>query len=639
MTNLLHSWMYFDMGAGGGGGDDGGGGGDDGGGGGDPAAGGSDQSGSDAEGQSYEDQIAENAVIQDLNILTDSKRVTTSGVSSNLSQENLFVVNPRPGFEIVGKPSIKIDSKNPEDWIVEEIVDPRINERKTAIFNVKQKQTGAILSNNLISFNYQTVPILPPRYKMLDGLSIPGLINRNNKVEGNIAAIGEYKYITISGVPRAKFTLTIDDINDNSILKKPLNNIEIPENGLYRFLQSFPEISNTSVVNKFKINLKVGDGTILNRKLPTTDPMWTINQLADVTVTFTKDTGTATGVAYSGSDTTITGKAESKFTSYDTTIHSYAVTAAKGGALVYVKPIGGHFSTNNYYITKKVEEDVVNSNVIKLRDIVVVAKNASGGVVKTMNIEKGMTIKIPNITKTKIKTIDATTAYPSTDKIRLDNVSTLFVGMVLVEEGASIVSIDNETDITLSKKVDIKNNTTVNFANDINSFIIQDVNLITQEITIDGILTLNKYNKITIVADKTEVNNDILISASGSASTTITNNLQIKEFGTKDVIYTQPLDDTFTLTPNVYNQDYSTYKETAVDINVLSGDSDANTSTKTPSIVGSPRHGVISGAFGSGDGIVTYTPVNGYVGKDSFTFKVNDTITDSNVATVYITIK
>jgi len=115
--------------------------------------------------------------------------------------------------------------------------------------------------------------------------------------------------------------------------------------------------------------------------------------------------------------------------------------------------------------------------------------------------------------------------------------------------------------------------------------------------------------------------------------------LQIKEFGTKDVIYTQPLDDTFTLTPNVYNQDYSTYKETAVDINVLSGDSDANTSTKTPSIVGSPRHGVISGAFGSGDGIVTYTPVNGYVGKDSFTFKVNDTITDSNVATVYITIK
>jgi hypothetical protein len=315
------------------------------------------------------------------------------------------------------------------------------------------------------------------------------------------------------------------------------------------------------------------------------------------------------------------------------------VTAAKSGALVYVKPIGGHFSANNYYITKKVDEDVVNSSIIKLKDVVVVAKNASGAVVKTMNIEKGMTIKIPNITKTKIKTIDATTAYPSTDKIRLDTVSSLFVGMVLIEEDASIISIDNETDITLSKKVDIKNNTAVNFANNVNSFTIQDVNLTAQEITIDGTLTLNKYNKITIVADKAKVSSNITVSGSGSASATLTNSLQVKEFGTKNVIYTQPLDDTFTLTPNAYDQDYSTYKETAIDINVFSGDYDDNTSTKTPSIVGNPRHGVISGAFGSGDGTVTYTPVNGYVGKDSFTFKVNDTVTNSNVATVYITIK
>ena len=629
--NLLYPYIYFDMAEGGGdnGGDNGGG----------DSYAGDVTYGSDDTQQPQVQVIEENVVIQDLDIPAKSTRITTSGTTTNLSQQNVFVVNPKSGFEIVGKPAVKIDSKNPEDWEVEEIIDARLDKKKSVIFNIKQKALKSVLLNNNVSFNYNTVPILPPRYKMLDGLSIPGLINRNNKIEGNIAAIGEYKYITISGVPGAKFTLTIDDINDNSILEEPLNNIEIPENGLYRFLQSFPEISNTSVVNKFKINLKVGDGTILNRKLPTTDPMWTINQLADVTVTFTKDTGTATGVTYSGSDTTITGKAESKFTSHDTTIHSYAVTAAKSGALVYVKPIGGHFSANNYYITKKVDEDVVNSSIIKLKDVVVVAKNASGGIVKTMNIEKGMTIKIPNITKTKIKTIDATTAYPSTDKIRLDTVSTLFVGMVLVEEDASIVSIDNETDITLSKKVDIKNNTTVNFANDISSFIIQDVNLTTQEITIDGILTLNKYNKITIVADKTKVNNDISISGSGSASATITNNLQIKEFGTKDVIYTQSLDDTFTLTPNVYDQDYSTYKETAVDINVLSGDSDANTSTKTPSIVGSPKHGVISGAFGSGDGIVTYTPVNGYVGKDSFTFKVNDTVTNSNVATVYITIK
>ena len=474
---------------------------------------------------------------------------------------------------------------------------------------------------------------------MLDGLSIPGLINKDNKVEGNIPAIGDYKYITISGVPGAKFTLTIDDINDLSILEEPLSNIEIPENGLYRFLQKFPEISKTSIANKFKINLKVGDGTILNVKLPTTDPMWTINQLADVTITFTKDTGTATGVTYSGSDTTIVGKAESLFTSYNTNIHSYAVTAAKSGALVYVKPISNNFSSNNYYITKKIQEDIVNSNIIKLKDVVVVSKNASGSVVKTMNIEKGMTIKISDIAKTKIRTIDATTVYPTTNKIKLDTVNNLFVGMSIFGNGAKITSIDNETDITLSKKVDIKNNVTIKFTHNLNSLIIQSVNLDTQEITVDANLTLNKYNKITIIADEVKVNSNVTVSGSGSASATFTNSLQIKEFGTKDVIYTQSLDDTFTLTPNVHDQNYSTYKDTAIDINVLRRDSDDNTSTKTPSIVGNPKHGVISGSFGSGDGIITYTPVGAYIGKDSFTFKVNDTITDSNVATVYITIK
>ena len=145
-------------------------------------------------------------------------RLPTSGTSSTLSQENLFVVNPQRGFEIVGKPSIKIESKNPENWVVE-------------------------------------------------------VIDKNNSVEGDIPAIGDYIYITISGIAGARFYLTIDDINDISILEEPLDNIEIPENGLYRFLQRFPEITNTSVTNKFKINLKVGDGTFLNRNLPTTDPM------------------------------------------------------------------------------------------------------------------------------------------------------------------------------------------------------------------------------------------------------------------------------------------------------------------------------------------------------------------------------
>ena len=80
-------------------------------------------------------------------------------------------------------------------------------------------------------------------------------------------------------------------------------------------------------------------------------------------------------------------------------------------------------------------------------------------------------------------------------------------------------------------------------------------------------------------------------------------------------------------------------KETAKDINVLLLDTDDNSGSKTPSTVRSPVRGVITGSYGSGDGTITYTPNTGFVGEDSFTFKVNDGTTDSETKTVFITVK
>jgi len=51
-------------------------------------------------------------------------------------------------------------------------------------------------------------------------------------------------------------------------------------------------------------------------------------------------------------------------------------------------------------------------------------------------------------------------------------------------------------------------------------------------------------------------------------------------------------------------------------------------------IVTPPSHGVLSGSGPS----VTYTPSNGYNGPDSFTFNVNDGSSDSNIASVAITV-
>ena len=97
-------------------------------------------------------------------------------------------------------------------------------------------------------------------------------------------------------------------------------------------------------------------------------------------------------------------------------------------------------------------------------------------------------------------------------------------------------------------------------------------------------------------------------------------------------------DDIFTLTPNAHDQYVEVVKQTATDIDVLLKDTDDNKSGKTPSTVRSPVHGKITGSYGAGDGIITYTPNIGFVGKDSFDFKVNDGTTDSEVKTIYITV-
>ena len=61
---------------------------------------------------------------------------------------------------------------------------------------------------------------------------------------------------------------------------------------------------------------------------------------------------------------------------------------------------------------------------------------------------------------------------------------------------------------------------------------------------------------------------------------------------------------------------------------------DADNDPLTYSIVAQPAHGVLTGTAPN----LNYTASAGYVGQDSFTFKVNDGEDDSNVATITITV-
>jgi hypothetical protein len=89
----------------------------------------------------------------------------------------------------------------------------------------------------------------------------------------------------------------------------------------------------------------------------------------------------------------------------------------------------------------------------------------------------------------------------------------------------------------------------------------------------------------------------------------------------------------------VYSAPVATPQSVSVDYNTataitLAG-TDSNAAALSYSIVTAPQNGTLSALSSK---TVTYTPNNNYTGPDSFTFKVNDGVTDSAPATVTLTV-
>src|SRR4029079_19706216 len=86
------------------------------------------------------------------------------------------------------------------------------------------------------------------------------------------------------------------------------------------------------------------------------------------------------------------------------------------------------------------------------------------------------------------------------------------------------------------------------------------------------------------------------------------------------------------------NQSVVTNENSPLGITLSGSDANPNTDL-TASIVTQPAHGRL-GQINQQTGFVTYTPGYGYIGDDSFSFKVNNGRTASrNVGTVFINIK
>ncbi len=91
--------------------------------------------------------------------------------------------------------------------------------------------------------------------------------------------------------------------------------------------------------------------------------------------------------------------------------------------------------------------------------------------------------------------------------------------------------------------------------------------------------------------------------------------------------------------PVAVNDSYSTAYNTTLTVNAASGvlanDTDIDTIVLTAVLVAGPANGSLNL---NSNGSFTYTPTTGYYGSDSFTYKANDSLADSNVATVNITV-
>lgn len=84
--------------------------------------------------------------------------------------------------------------------------------------------------------------------------------------------------------------------------------------------------------------------------------------------------------------------------------------------------------------------------------------------------------------------------------------------------------------------------------------------------------------------------------------------------------------------PVADEQVVSATQDTPIDITLTGSDEDGEVLSFT--IVSGPSHGVLSGTAPN----LVYTPNAGFVGSDTFTFKVNDGTVDSNIATVTINV-
>ena len=468
---------------------------------------------------------------------------------------------------------------------------------------------------------------------------------------------GENKTIRVIGTPGAGFTLTIKDSSGCSIMEEELENVEIPKNTIYKFIQEFPDIitgiGGGLTKEYYEITIIPHADVELGTDIENGIPTYTLYQYPDPTITLattTSQTSPGLSVAVSGKATK-KSRAGAKGDSVGERVSSWILTITEDSGTAgnfYIKNTNFDENiTSNSVIKKIVIREATESLTSSILNLKPLTTRTIEGVTNS-ELTAGMIIK-GKVEKTKIVTnsLEVPSCKRKTDKFELNNTTDLFKNMFMYIDGvllARVTSIDCERNITISRKVSIRQNANVVFKHSVGAEILEVVSQSNSEG--NACIKIDRYayipNNIELEFDDSSfgISGTTRFSGSGTDSIVLTNEIYVTKYGTKDITYTLDLDKIITRKPNARDYDIEVSKNVAHTIVLSKGDFDANKLSKALTITKTSSHGTAVKHVSLPN--ILYTPLKDFVGDDEIRYKLadDDEATDlSDEKTVRITVK
>ena len=485
----------------------------------------------------------------------------------------------------------------------------------------------------------------------------------------HVAPSGEKKQLTIIGSPGAGFTITVKDSSDCSIMEDEIENVEIPSNGKYVFTQEFPSIISGLKREYYEIVLTPHAGV---KRGPAVGDKVTLYQYKKPNITVTAPISSIQGVVptartASGTDSTLSSSPTSKISGGGRKERELITTVAESEAtpgLYYIKSLDFQEAASKSTVVKKIVNrrgDDPRGGVLNLKPLTVrTVDDVTSG-----DLAVGMTIKgkVSEI-KMVISSLDVPNCKKKTNKFELNNTVGLFEGMFVYINNvlvAEVLSVDCNKNITISKKLVIKEKTKVLFRFTVGARVSSVITQLNAEgeacVTVDRAAYIPDGIELEFDDDTSSVIASIVGSGSGTSLITLTKKVQVLEYGIKDVVYTLDLTKMITRKPNIRDFSVNVGKDSAgITINLSDGDGDANKLTKVHAITKNASHGTSTYTAYAGGGIkypnISYVPKTGFVGEDTIKYRItfsdpesalvdDDTATNpmSDEKTITITVK